>query len=215
MCAGSFSTGTSPRHAMQPVKTGLSSPTRILRMRECTPSAPISASPVRRSPLARCSVTCLPVSSKPYATRAEPDRVRRKRPHRIDQHLMQIRAMDHEIGRAVARDRLGSEVEQLPGLAGVPEADFLGPPARSTPRGSRASSPSANSTRAPFAEICTPAPSSASCGACSQTSTSWPSRNSASAAVKPADPRADDQNAHMSLRHSGAAAEGVAAVRNP
>ena len=59
------------------------------------------------------------------AARIEPDRVGLERAHRIDQHLMQVGAMDHEIGRAVARDRLGAEIEQLPGLAGVPEPDFL------------------------------------------------------------------------------------------
>jgi hypothetical protein len=38
---------------------------------------------------------------------------------------MQVGAVHHEVGRAVARDRLGAEVEQLPGLAGVPQPDLL------------------------------------------------------------------------------------------
>src|SRR2546430_5600434 len=38
---------------------------------------------------------------------------------------MQIGAVDHEVGRAVARDGLGAEVEQLPGLPGVPQPDLL------------------------------------------------------------------------------------------
>ena len=38
---------------------------------------------------------------------------------------VQVGAMDHEIGRAVARDRLRAEIEQLPGLARVPEPDFF------------------------------------------------------------------------------------------
>ena len=59
------------------------------------------------------------------AARIEPDRIGLERAHRIDQHLMQVGAMDHEIGRAVARDRLGAEIEQLPGLARIPEPDFL------------------------------------------------------------------------------------------
>ena len=39
--------------------------------------------------------------------------------------LMQIAAMDRDVGEAVAGDRLGAKVEQLPGLAGVPQPDFL------------------------------------------------------------------------------------------
>ena len=57
--------------------------------------------------------------------RAEPDRIGLERAHRVDQRVVQVGAMDHEIGRAVARDRFGAEVEQLPGLAGIPQPDFL------------------------------------------------------------------------------------------
>ena len=36
-----------------------------------------------------------------------------------------LAAMDHEIGRAVPFAGHGAEIEQLPGLAGVPHPDFL------------------------------------------------------------------------------------------
>src|SRR5437868_1153100 len=62
---------------------------------------------------------------KTGAARIEPDRIRFQGAHRIDQDSMQVGAVDHEIGRAVARDRLAAEVEQLPGLARIPEPDFL------------------------------------------------------------------------------------------
>src|SRR4051794_13723480 len=59
------------------------------------------------------------------AARIEPDRIPLDRAHRVDQHAMQVRAVDHEIGRTVARDRFRAEVEQLPGFARVPEPDLL------------------------------------------------------------------------------------------
>src|SRR3954466_8592092 len=57
--------------------------------------------------------------------RIKPDRIRLNRAPPVDQQAMQVGAVDHEIGRAIARDRLGAEVEQLPGLARIPEPDFL------------------------------------------------------------------------------------------
>ncbi len=56
---------------------------------------------------------------------AEMDRIGLLRPHRVGEHLQKVRAVDRDIGKAVALDRLGAEVEQLPGLAGVPQPDFL------------------------------------------------------------------------------------------
>ena len=101
------------------------------------------------------------------ATRIEPDRVPASARSPPRSARVQVGAMHHEVRRAVARDRLGAEIEQLPGLARVPQPDLLAGRLAPDLARSRRSSPSANSTRAPFAEICTPAPSSASCAACS------------------------------------------------
>ena len=95
-------------------------------MPECTPSAPTIASPATRVPSARCSVTLLPSSSKPVQRASSRIAVAPvQRAHGVGEHAVQVGAMDHEIGRAVARDRLGAEIEQLPGLAGIPEPDLL------------------------------------------------------------------------------------------
>ena len=53
------------------------------------------------------------------------DRVGLFTPHRARQHVEQARPVHGEIGKAVALDRYRPEIEQLPGLAGVPQADFL------------------------------------------------------------------------------------------
>jgi hypothetical protein len=45
--------------------------------------------------------------------------------HGAGEHVKEVRAVDREIGIAVALDRDGSEVEELPGLARVPQADLL------------------------------------------------------------------------------------------
>src|SRR5262249_14313484 len=45
--------------------------------------------------------------------------------HRIDQHLQKVGAKHRDVGKAVAFDRLGAEIEQLPGPAGVPKAHLL------------------------------------------------------------------------------------------
>ena len=83
-----------------------------------------------RSPFARCSVTPLPSSSKPVQRASSWIASGLERAHRIDQHAVQVGAMDHEIRRAVARDRLRAEVEQLPGLAACSRAGFPCRPAR-------------------------------------------------------------------------------------
>src|SRR5688572_72474 len=46
-------------------------------------------------------------------------------PHRSCEHAEQIRPVDGEIRMSVALDRDLPQVEELPRLAGVPEADFL------------------------------------------------------------------------------------------
>ena len=53
------------------------------------------------------------------------DRVRPLAPDRVEQHGMQVAAVEHHVGKAVALDRDRAEIEQLPGLAGAPEPDFL------------------------------------------------------------------------------------------
>src|SRR5262244_2988805 len=111
MCAGSSLIGTMPRQAMNPVNSARSAPNSTWRMRECTPSAPTRASPRTVAPPSSSSVT---LSSS--CTNA---------PQRARQHFEQVRAVDGEVRRAVALDRYRSEVEELPGLAGLPMADFL------------------------------------------------------------------------------------------
>src|SRR5438309_7325473 len=46
-------------------------------------------------------------------------------PYRIRQYAEQIGPLHGEVGIPVALDRDGAEIEQLPGLAGAPEPDFL------------------------------------------------------------------------------------------
>src|SRR5260370_779872 len=53
------------------------------------------------------------------------DRFRPPRTHRIDQHLQEVGAEDRDVGKSVALDRLGAEIEQFPGPAGIPQADLL------------------------------------------------------------------------------------------
>src|SRR4029077_15756645 len=43
--------------------------------------------------------------------------------HRLRDYTVQIAAMDGDVGKAVARDRFQAEIEQLPGLPGVPQPD--------------------------------------------------------------------------------------------
>src|SRR5205823_1823480 len=59
------------------------------------------------------------------AARAKMQRVRLGAAQRADDHVEQIRAVDGEVRRAIALDGDRAEVEQLPGLAGLPMADFL------------------------------------------------------------------------------------------
>ncbi len=146
------------------------------------------------------------------AARIEPDRIGLDRAHRIDQHLVQVGAMDHEIGRAVARDRLGAEIEQLPGLARVPEPDLLA--GRLAPDlAQRALQPEREQharavrrnlhARAKLGEprrLLVDLDVVAVAQQCER-------------GREPADTRADDQDAHSTLRVIPAAAE--AAVRNP
>ncbi len=58
-------------------------------------------------------------------TGTQVNRIRLLAPHGARQHVEQIRAVDGEIGKAVALDRDRPEVEELPRLAGIPQADFL------------------------------------------------------------------------------------------
>src|SRR5438128_7878412 len=45
--------------------------------------------------------------------------------HCAREDLEQIGPVDGEIGKAVALDRCRAEIEELPGLAGIPQPDFL------------------------------------------------------------------------------------------
>src|SRR6266850_4862316 len=53
------------------------------------------------------------------------DGVRLFPPYGLGQHAEEIRPIHGEVGIPVALDRDGAEIEQLPGLAGAPEPDFL------------------------------------------------------------------------------------------
>ena len=59
--------GTTPRQAMTPVNSGRSAPNSAWRIRECTPSAPTSASPRTVAPFSNCSVTLSSSCTKPRA----------------------------------------------------------------------------------------------------------------------------------------------------
>ena len=56
---------------------------------------------------------------------AEMDGVRPLAADGVEQHGVQVAAVEHHVGKAVAFHRDGAEVEQLPGLAGAPEPDLL------------------------------------------------------------------------------------------
>src|SRR5712692_5458358 len=45
--------------------------------------------------------------------------------HGVAEHAQKIRPVHREVGKAVARDRFGAEIEQLPGLARAPQPHFL------------------------------------------------------------------------------------------
>jgi hypothetical protein len=53
------------------------------------------------------------------------DRVRLVGTHRIDQHLQKVGAEHGDVGKAVALDRLGAEIEQFPSPSSVPQTDLL------------------------------------------------------------------------------------------
>ena len=53
------------------------------------------------------------------------DRVRPLATDGVEQHGVQIAAVEHHVGEAVAFDRDRAEIEKLPGLAGAPEPYLL------------------------------------------------------------------------------------------
>ena len=59
------------------------------------------------------------------ALAVEVDRVGPLAADRVEQHRVQVAAVKHHVGKAVALDRDRAEIEQLPGLAGAPEPDLL------------------------------------------------------------------------------------------
>ncbi len=63
---------------------------------------------------------------QPHAPRAEGDGVGLGGAHAFDQGLVQVVAMQGQIGRAIERHRHRADVEALPALAGVPQPDPLG-----------------------------------------------------------------------------------------
>src|SRR5206468_11607849 len=62
---------------------------------------------------------------EPGAARAEVDRIRFCTPNSPGKHVEQVWAVNGEVRKTVALDRSGPEIEQLPGLTGLPVADFL------------------------------------------------------------------------------------------
>ena len=95
-------------------------------MRECTPSAPISASPRTCSPSSSSSVTPSTILLEVDAARADTHRVGRPLGQCLHQHGMEIAAMHQPVGRAVARLGVGAEILDAPGLAGVEQPHLLG-----------------------------------------------------------------------------------------
>ena len=77
----------------------------------------------------RCSpnidVFCCGRSMRNAPTARDVDGIGLSAAYRVRQHLLQIGAVEHEVGEAVAFDGFGAKIEQLLGLAGVPDADFL------------------------------------------------------------------------------------------
>ena len=108
-----------------PVNSGRSAPNSASRTRDCTPSAPIASGARAGSPLSNAIVDAVGVLRDAGALAVEMDRVRLLAPDRVEQHGVQVAAVEHHVGKAVALDRHRAEVEQLPGLAGAPEPDFL------------------------------------------------------------------------------------------
>ena len=125
MPAGTRSRGTRPRQATMPVNSGRSAPNTAKRTRDCTPSAPIASGAVTGSPRSNSMVTQSVVLRDADALAIEMDRVRPLAADRVEQHGVQIAAVEHHVGKAVALDRDRAEIEQLPGLAGAPEPDLL------------------------------------------------------------------------------------------
>ena len=54
----------------------------------------------------------------------EPDGVGSARADGVGQHAVQVVAVHEDVGRAVALDRSGAEIEPIPGLAGAPMAQL-------------------------------------------------------------------------------------------
>ncbi len=94
-------------------------------MRECTPSAPISASPCDPGAVLAQHGDAVRVLLEAGDARIQSDGIRRSSLDGIQQDAMQVGPVDHEIGRAIALARDRAEIEQLPGFAGAPEPDFL------------------------------------------------------------------------------------------
>ena len=61
----------------------------------------------------------------PAVAPAEMNRLRSACADRLDQHLQKVGAEDSDVWKSVALDRLGAEIEQFPGPAGVPQADLF------------------------------------------------------------------------------------------
>ena len=109
-----------------PVNSGRSAPNTASRTRDCTPSAPITSGALRRARRSRIAfrrhrLSCLDAG----ALAVEMDRVGLLAPDRVEQRRVQVAAVEHHVGKAVALDRHRAEIEQLPGLAGAPEPDLL------------------------------------------------------------------------------------------
>ena len=90
------------------------------------------------SPCSNSIVTRSVVLRDADALAVEMDRVRPLAPDRVEQHGVQIAAVEHHVGKAVALDRDRAEIEQLPGLAGAPEPDLLAGDDDAEPLGRRA-----------------------------------------------------------------------------
>ena len=118
--------GARPRQAIRPVNLAFGERNICERSSEWTPSAPTSASPRAVRPSARVSVapcsSCVNPVTRALTTTASGFKLR----NRLQQHGVQISPVHHPIGRAEPRNRIFAQIEELPGLARVPETHLLG-----------------------------------------------------------------------------------------
>lgn len=89
------------------------------------PSAPTSTSPDAEVPVGKHEQHAARRLLEADSARSEVDRVLLELANGAGQYVLEIRAMQREVRKAIALDRRLAEIDQLPGLSGVPEPDFF------------------------------------------------------------------------------------------